>query len=421
MKKSKKVLAIILSCVMLITSFSVAALADVDNGSQTGQLITTDTTYNLEWNKVDGATGYKITVKPQGDETVAFEKEVAADESSVLIDNLPVGAIYEYIVDPIFENEGIEEPGTPEVPEEPKELGGVTNLRAIRGYNTVKIKWTPVEGAKGYKIYIDRYYGPDQKMPAKAKYNLVGAKRSSYVLKGFVTNRYYKIWVVPYVDKDDLSTYGKAKRIVTQKAHTLYYNVKFKEARTLQCHCCGRPKTRTFAAGTKFRAYGFSQGRYKFRSNGHTYYVSALSCKSAVSMENHKSKYSAEEAEYVIKEMKPYSKTKYLIWASLYGQQVYVFKKINGEYKVIKQFICGSGKAGTPSPTGKSKEIWQKLRTRHKRSYWSCFSSLNSFHNIFKSESLDGKTKSHGCIRLNTKDSKYIYENIPMNTRVIVF
>ena len=46
------------------------------------------------------------------------------------------------------------------------------------------------------------------------------------------------------------------------------------------------------------------------------------------------------------------SKTKYLVWVSRQNQKVYVFSGSKQNWKLIKTFICGTGKDSTPTPTG---------------------------------------------------------------------
>ena len=92
-----------------------------------------------------------------------------------------------------------------------------------------------------------------------------------------------------------------------------------------------------------------------------------------------------------------------------------------GVYRLEKDFICGSGKAETPSPRGMNMKIWNRISYRNGRPRWSCYNQINAFHGLKGKEYLRGRTVSHGCIRVNNVDRDYIWNNVPLNSSVIVY
>lgn len=136
---------------------------------------------------------------------------------------------------------------------------------------------------------------------------------------------------------------------------------------------------------------------------------------------------------------KPYIKEKPRTWKDYPGE---LYIKINKEEncvtvykgkKAIKAFICSTG-AATPLGThylGK-KWRWQELMGKVYGQYCSQIDGDVLFHSV-PYNSIDiydlsvymynqlGTQASHGCVRLTTKDAKWIYDNCPSGTRVVVY
>lgn len=464
MKRLEKYIAIILSAIVVFTSMGIGVFANVDNGidndnnnellnplmdeavpaaeglsadsdngvqAQSGEaVVNLGNTYEgsfkastpdciLTWDEVKGVTEYYVNVTSISDaDGNSYPTHTVGSGNETKFEDLVVGAEYSYKI--TWSGESADA-GDSMTDADDGKLDAVTNLKAVRGYKTVKLTWAPVEGATGYKVYGARYTSDNQTMPATPYTYDTNESDTTFILKNLTLNRYYNIWVVPYKDKNDKSTYGEPERIKVAKVHSLYYNVTFKTKRYLKCHCGGhRAKGHTFKKGYKFTAYGFTSGKYKFIYNGHVYYVSALSCKSASANYKVADRYTPEEAEYFMNELRPSTSTGYAVWTSLYTQTVYTFKKVGGVYKLTNWFQCSSGAAKAPSPTGMSKSVHRKIKKRHKRWYWSCFSSLNSFHGVLKGQKT-GYPASLGCVRMENNDAKYIYYKIPKRSRVVSY
>ncbi len=135
---------------------------------------------------------------------------------------------------------------------------------------------------------------------------------------------------------------------------------------------------------------------------------------------------SAAEAEAWINARGTGSKTGYLFWANKYGQRVYVFQGSKKNWKMIKTFKCGTGNIsygdGSDQGVGFKWQIWDKDKAypasrgiqyynQHYSSKWG-----NSIH-----KGPAGKPCTHGCISLKKSAAIWVFNTLPIGTRVVVF
>lgn len=124
------------------------------------------------------------------------------------------------------------------------------------------------------------------------------------------------------------------------------------------------------------------------------------------------------------------SKTDYLLVTNLRTKYTYVYKKINNKWTRIYKWISTVGKPSTPTrkgiflingrkPSFSGADYSVKYATRIIDGYY--------YHSILYDKSGKnikdgrlGQALSHGCIRLATNNAKWIYENIPDNTTVLI-
>lgn len=126
------------------------------------------------------------------------------------------------------------------------------------------------------------------------------------------------------------------------------------------------------------------------------------------------------------------SNTSYLINVSLDNQKTYIYKGKADKWKLVKTFVCSTGISGEDTPSGsftiKEKGDWffsDKYEQGGK--YWTQITGDILFHSVpfarDKTTVLDytmNKPSSHGCIRLSIDDAKWIYTNIPKDSKVII-
>ncbi|MBW6409558.1 L,D-transpeptidase [Clostridium weizhouense] len=124
------------------------------------------------------------------------------------------------------------------------------------------------------------------------------------------------------------------------------------------------------------------------------------------------------------------SKTKYLIWVDLKNFKVNIFSGSKNNWKSLKSYLCTIGKISTPTPKGKFttgiKGLYFGVNKGYKCWYYTQFKGNYLFHSIIYN--LDGSVRdgrlgmalSDGCIRLAKINAKWIWDNIPRDTTVVI-
>lgn len=138
------------------------------------------------------------------------------------------------------------------------------------------------------------------------------------------------------------------------------------------------------------------------------------------------------------------SNTNYLILVNLVDKVTKIYKKSGQEWKVEKAWLCTVGDSSKDWSTvsgefyiGQSTEGYSYTRGSsfndyegHTLYYWTRFYNGYLFHSILYDEGTYnvslygnelGEELSHGCVRLRIENAKWIYDNIPDNTKVIVY
>ncbi|OOM79477.1 L,D-transpeptidase [Clostridium sp. BL-8] len=124
------------------------------------------------------------------------------------------------------------------------------------------------------------------------------------------------------------------------------------------------------------------------------------------------------------------STTEYLIWVNLRSFKVNIYKGSTNKWNLIHSYICTIGKNSTPTPKGTFtvgiKGIYFGVSKGYKCWYYTQFKGNYLFHSIIYN--LDGSIRdgrlgmklSDGCIRLSKENAKWIYDNVPRGTKVII-
>ncbi len=115
---------------------------------------------------------------------------------------------------------------------------------------------------------------------------------------------------------------------------------------------------------------------------------------------------------------------------------VYAKDGNNGYIIPVKRFACSVGLPSTPTPTGTfytpAKYRWRTLMGPSYGQYCTRITGSILFHSVagrnMTSYNLNardynklGQPASHGCVRLNVRDAKWIYDNCPLKTRVTIY
>ena len=129
----------------------------------------------------------------------------------------------------------------------------------------------------------------------------------------------------------------------------------------------------------------------------------------------------------------------YKLKISVADQRVYAYKWVNGDYtELVRTMICSTGTVSDPTPLGtftaggpcgswyyfQKFDCWAQYAYRINGPYL--------FHSVLYSEKDEstlrqgsvnalGTRASHGCVRLKVEDAKWIYNNCPAGTTVVVY
>ncbi len=124
----------------------------------------------------------------------------------------------------------------------------------------------------------------------------------------------------------------------------------------------------------------------------------------------------------------------YMIRINKQQNVVTVYKHVRGKkYRPHRAFVCS---AGTATPTGtfplREKIRWHELMGPTYGQYCSRITGGILFHSVWyykpdkRTQSYIqynrlGTTASHGCVRLTVWDAKWIYDNCPSGTKVVIY
>ena len=126
------------------------------------------------------------------------------------------------------------------------------------------------------------------------------------------------------------------------------------------------------------------------------------------------------------------SNTNYYIRVSKKARRVYVLKGKKYNWKLIKKYRCSIGAPSTPTPVGKFKVTSKVLHFGESKGYtcWYATGFIGVqylFHSVVcyrgtkrPSDGRLGMAISHGCIRMRLKNAKWIYDNVPVRSKVVI-
>ena len=186
-------------------------------------------------------------------------------------------------------------------------------------------------------------------------------------------------------------------------------------------------------AGTKLDHYYYREGNRAasvYTENGKFGWVD-INCISIPTTYEIREPYSQEIMEAFVNQKGYTSSTDYLIWVSLKTQTVNVFQGKTGEWKLIRSMPCASGKNSTPTARGEfaiKEKLWEWDFGSYKVKNVTVFYGGYAFHSRIYNRSyttmLDdaiGHPASDGCLRMLDEDCRYIVDEMPYNTRVVVY
>ena len=126
------------------------------------------------------------------------------------------------------------------------------------------------------------------------------------------------------------------------------------------------------------------------------------------------------------------SPTSWLVLADLDAEKVAVFRGEQGNWRMDRAMLCASGADATPTPKGvyhvQSRGSWFFNESLGEGAQWYVgFWGDYLFHSFPMDRSRKvtdyrlGMPLSHGCIRLRTDEAKWLYDNLPYNSTVVIY
>ena len=134
------------------------------------------------------------------------------------------------------------------------------------------------------------------------------------------------------------------------------------------------------------------------------------------------------------------AESQYYIAVDVTNQVVTVYDNGNiSDSGIVRQMICSTGKNATPTPLG-TYSLPTKTHSSERKE-WYYFSQYNCYAKwatrivggiLFHSTTFNANKKptnsvynlghraSHGCVRLSIDDAKWIYDNCPRGTTVVI-
>ena len=141
--------------------------------------------------------------------------------------------------------------------------------------------------------------------------------------------------------------------------------------------------------------------------------------------------YSQATMEGFVDQMGYSSRTKYLIWVSLKTQTVNLFTGSKGNWKLVRSMPCASGTAARPTVKGEFTVRYKytewnfgTYKVRYVTGFYEGYAFHSRTYNMSYTQMLDptmGEPASHGCLRMLDEDCKFLFDNMPYDTRVVVY
>ena len=308
------------------------------------------------------------------------------------------------------------------------------DFSGVNGNGATTLTWSPNGIADGYIVYSYDY--------SRNQYVEIGKTiETRFTDKGAGNVDKHKYMVKAYRTDDNVNffisdggpetlVYGNKTVETAKSIHPIYYSARITRKTGLYAEFRkDKTKQGTLKKGEKvtiiYRRWKQSLVSYK----GKKYYVYNGAMR-VTGQSYTKKDYSTQEKEYYVNSQGYKSSSKYLIWISTYTQRINVFQGSKGKWKLIKSEQCVTGKIATYTPMGTFKLYKKKKAHYYGRSFYKylCyFSGDNKMHTrparrATKKyiDSRLGIPLSNGCVRLTDGLAKWIYNEVPKKSTVVV-
>ena len=340
----------------------------------------------LNWNSCPNAAWYMVYMKEEGGTYKLVADNVKSNYYKKA--GLKSKTKYTFTVRPVECTDNVARVGSLSNESSVVTPKAAADVRCISPvYNNkdeLSLKWKEVKGAKSYKVYYRKHGESTWKELGKTK-------KLIFSLNALDRNTSWDLVVYT------LSKY-KGKSYQSPNGSNIITMIPAEYVKN----------NHTRLLATKVRTIGYHRGYCDYTTK----------------------KYSTEVKLAYVNYKGYSSKTKYLIWVSHYTQQATIYKGSKGNWKMIRTFTVGTGRASSHSPRGifkisRKESGWYYNYT--KELYVSHYAGRNSFHtrplynNGAVATATIGRPCSHGCVRCYNQDARFIYKNIPVGTTVVSY
>lgn len=359
------------------------------------------TVINLQWEKQKNVTGYKVYQYNFSTKKWNMIKKIkGSNNSTYSVEGLKAGYGYNfkvrsYVVKGTKTYHG--------AMSEMLSLGTRPKKAAITSVKAdprkcITVKWEKRTGS-GYQVKISRYSDFDY----ATTFNIESANTLSRKISNLTADKNYYIKARAYRTYEGRTTYGQwsdVKKVKTYDTGWLY-----------------------MANGERYYYKDGTPLKGSQKLDGKRYYFDTTS-----------GELRGATATMWNKIKKTKSDTQYIIAVSKDTHVVCVYKGKAGDWTVHKYYRCSTGAKGTETPSGTFKTPGTHMKRFGAVSGYSAWYATRivgdvCFHSVLyqigsKTAFVDsrlGLNISHGCIRMNINSAKWIYDNIPAKTKVVIY
>jgi hypothetical protein len=340
---------------------------------------------HLFWTTSPNATHYLVYMKKPG--SAEFKKVGKTKDTSYIVEGLKKGKKYSFKVKAVAT------------------LNNVTKESPLSTAKSCKLKTTPAQ-VKGMKLFVSDLKGADLAMQWDAA---KGAK--SYVV--YIKQQGESYW----------TNYGSTANIKCSLKRLDYSKKYFIKIYSRSSGGVLGPASKTLTVTPDSFLKKNRDRLLASKVRGIRY----ISDKKAEYTKKH---YTNEVKEAYVNYKGLSSKTKYLIWVSLYTQQATIYTGKKGNWKILYTFNIASGSPKDRTPRGTHKITYKEPKWQHhgwRSSYVSHFYKKASFH--MRPKYNNGKLKdkrlgmpiSNACVRCPDNMAIFIYKSIPRGTTVKIY
>ncbi|MBQ6150503.1 MAG: L,D-transpeptidase family protein [Mogibacterium sp.] len=307
-----------------------------------------------------------------------------------------------------------------------KSLGGKPAAPVVTtysSYKSVRLAWAPVTTDADGNPYDSSVVVNYRVTPADSSVKTQDSTATWYATaKNLEPFKDYTFNVVAYIKVGGKEITSDTVTKTDAPVRSIRYRLKIKGGTKLKKHAGKGPKSYKLKSGQTIDTTRFQTGKYIFEYKGSIFYISRTRVGRAKAVYEKKKNYTDAEAEYYINDRGTKSKTSALIFVNTYSQHAYFFDKVNGKWKLRNGWECATGLASTPTPTGNYGEKFLQKRTKKKNNikFWNHFNGNAALHGTKPNNKKVGRVVSNGCVRNPDKYAKQIYTQAPLKSRVLI-